>query len=205
MSMAQRLSWKFLASPASLRITQDTLRKARELAMLPQWLRSPANRRLSCSSSCLPCLTISAPSTSPCRPLPCAASRKRSQLRSLRDGQMMSDHEPFLPTSPDDAIMNLRSAAAALADADRARAYAAGRVREAVMAARVMKVSWESIGKELGVSRQAATERYGGELRAQLVVAWHSIEILLAQIAADRGHPDRPVDVLRKLGEDGAV
>jgi hypothetical protein len=118
---------------------------------------------------------------------------------------MMSDHQPFLPTSPDDAIKNLRSAAAVLADADRTRACAAGRVREAVMAARVMKVSWESIGKELGVSRQAATERYGGELRAQLVLAWHSIEILLAQIAADRGHPDRPVDVLNKLSEDGAV
>lgn len=118
---------------------------------------------------------------------------------------MMCDHEAFVPTSPDDAVVHLRSAAAALADADRARAYAVGRVREAVMAARVMKVSWESIGKELGVSRQAATERYGGEVRAQLVLAWHSIEILLAQIAADRGHPDPPVDVLEKLGQEGTI
>jgi hypothetical protein len=118
---------------------------------------------------------------------------------------MMTDHETFLPTSPDDAIVYLRSAAAALADADRARAKAAGRVREAVMAARVMKVSWESIGKELGVSRQAAAERYGGEVRAQLVLAWHGIEILLAQIAADRGMRDRPVDILEKLGREGAI
>ncbi len=68
-----------------------------------------------------------------------------------------------------------------------------------------MKVSWDTIGKELGVSRQAAAERFGGETRAQLVTAWHSIEVLLAPVAAARGFPFRPVELLKQFGREGVV
>lgn len=117
----------------------------------------------------------------------------------------MSNHATFLPTTPEDAVAHLRSAAAALASAEQARAGALATVREAVMAARVMKVSWDTIGRELGVSRQAAAERFGGDVRAQLVMAWHGIEVLLAEIAATYGYSGDATDLLEKFGREGAV
>jgi len=117
----------------------------------------------------------------------------------------MRDHSTLLPATTDDAIAHLRSAAVELAAADQARFDAIAAVREAVMAARVMKVSWDTIGKELGVSRQAAAERFGGDVRTQLVTAWHSIEILLAEIAAARGFRGRPLELLKQLEQEGAV
>jgi hypothetical protein len=117
----------------------------------------------------------------------------------------MRDHATFLPASPDDAVAHLRSVAVELVSAEQARANAVAAVREAVMAARLMKVSWDTIGKELGVSRQAAAERFGGDVRAQLVTAWNSIEILLAEIGAARGYAGRPTDLLEDLGREGTV
>jgi hypothetical protein len=117
----------------------------------------------------------------------------------------MHDHATFLPATPDVAIAHLRAATAALASAEEARADAVATVREAVMAARVMKISWDTIGNELGVSRQAAAERFGGNIRAQLVTAWHGIEMLLAEVAVARRYPRRPIELLEQLGREGAV
>lgn len=118
---------------------------------------------------------------------------------------MTAEHDTVLPATVEQARAHLRSAAAELAQAEHARGAAVGAVREPVMAARVMKVPWDAIGRELGVSRQAAAERFGGEVRAQLVSAWYSIETLLARVAAQRGYPERPTVLLARLGESGDV
>lgn len=68
-----------------------------------------------------------------------------------------------------------------------------------------MKVPWDTIGAELGVSRQAATERFGGNVRMQLVTAWHSIELLLAKIAQARGYGGQPKELLEELSREGSI
>jgi hypothetical protein len=117
----------------------------------------------------------------------------------------MRDQPTLLPASGDDAVTYLRSAASRLAAAKQVREAAVAEVREAVMAARVMKIPWDVIGAELGVTRQAAAERFGGGARTQLVLAWHSIEVLLAEIAATRQFSGRPLSLLRELERDGFV
>lgn len=121
-----------------------------------------------------------------------------------RPGGLFDDVR-VLPASADEAVVHLRAEAANLAEAERARRGAVAAVREAVMAARVMRVPWQVIGEALGVSRQAAAERFGGEVRAQLVLAWHSIEVRLAEVAATRKFRGRPMDLLEELARQGAV
>ena len=68
------------------------------------------------------------------------------------------DYEP----SPDDEVAVaqylLRRAALARAQSER-------QIREAVTAARQARMSWKRIGAELGISAQAAQQRYGLEQR----------------------------------------
>jgi len=68
------------------------------------------------------------------------------------------DYEP----SPDDEVAVaqylLRRAALARAQSER-------QIREAVAAARRARLSWKRIGTELGISAQAAQQRYGLEQR----------------------------------------
>lgn len=76
-------------------------------------------------------------------------------------------------------------------------------LREAVMAARAMKVPWTEIGTVLGLSRQAAQERLGGRLRDELVSGWHALETYLAPIADRLGVAGKPLTAVRLLGERG--
>jgi hypothetical protein len=117
----------------------------------------------------------------------------------------MPKYETVLPVSPEDAVVHLRSAVTTLVSVEQARSDAIAAVREAVMAARVMKVPWDAIGKELGVSRQAVSERFGGDVRMQLVTAWHSVELLLAKIALARGYQGQPKELLEQLSREGAI
>lgn len=52
-------------------------------------------------------------------------------------------------------------ALAAVGDANDAIQAAKKRLAESVQAARELGISWDTIGTELGVSRQAAQERFG--------------------------------------------
>lgn len=65
-------------------------------------------------------------------------------------------------TTPAEDIIDLRSVAAAVNDRDAAEQ----RVRDAVDAARANGRSWARIGIALGVSKQAAHERYGRPIHA---------------------------------------
>ena len=117
----------------------------------------------------------------------------------------MSEPATVLPSTALDAVKYVRDAASHLATVEQQRADALARVREAVMAARVMKVPWEIIGSELGVSRQAASERFGGDVRAHLVTAWHALDLLLAGVARRRRFKGRRIQLLRELETEGAV
>jgi hypothetical protein len=98
-----------------------------------------------------------------------------------------------------EAVSRLRSVVAQIRKSDE-------ELREAVMAARAIKLSWSAIGSAMGISRQAAAERFGGDLRYQLVTAWHSIEVQLARIADKRGlSPIRPLECLGTLSDEGLI
>lgn len=65
-------------------------------------------------------------------------------------------------TTPAEDIADLRAIAAAVNDRDAAEQ----RIRDAVDAARAAGRSWARIGIALGISKQAAWERYGRPPRA---------------------------------------
>ncbi|HEX6395657.1 MAG TPA: hypothetical protein VFZ97_19665 [Acidimicrobiales bacterium] len=112
---------------------------------------------------------------------------------------------PALVLDSEDAVRQLRSAATALTKAETRQEAALANVREAVAAARLMKVPWERIARELGVTRQAAADRFGGKIREELVRAWNSIEVQLTAIARARGIDPDPDELLRRLSNDGAL
>jgi hypothetical protein len=68
--------------------------------------------------------------------------------------QRFEDYEPMSGDEVDVAVYQLRRAAIARARSER-------QVLDAVLAARRAGVSWTRIGRELGVSAQAAQQRYG--------------------------------------------
>ncbi len=117
----------------------------------------------------------------------------------------MTEVATVLPATAEDAVAHLRAAAQALASAEKARVDALAAVREAVMAARVMKVHWDTIGTELGVSRQAAAERFGGDVRSHLVSAWHRIDLLLSEIALERRFKGSAPQLLQLLEDEGEI
>ena len=88
--------------------------------------------------------------------------RTRGQRDPQTDDQRAGAAETWLDsldpeTTPAEDIADLQAVAAAVNDRDAAEQ----RVREAVDAARANGRSWGRIGIALGVSRQAAHERYG--------------------------------------------
>jgi hypothetical protein len=88
---------------------------------------------------------------------------------------------------------DLRALAAAVEAARRADQQ----VREEVASARAVGHSWAAIGDVLGLSRQAAHQRYGAVDR--LVCDWAEIEDWARRIAERRGWDAAPVEVLKQL------
>ncbi len=81
---------------------------------------------------------------------------------------------------------------------------ARNRLREAVVAARLDGHSWADIGRALGVSRQAASQRF--ECDEQVAKAWHHVDMLLRVAATRRGWHGLDMDtVLARLSEEGAL
>jgi len=78
-------------------------------------------------------------------------------------------------------------------------------LKEAVVAARAISVPWADIGAAMGVTRQAASERFGGDVRGRLVNAWHAIEVQLRPIEVGRGLEGRPHKCLQQLRDEGLV
>ncbi len=106
-------------------------------------------------------------------------------------------YTPYFPRDQLSAVANLEQVAAT------SEAVAID-VRDAVSAARLMGVPWSVIGEALTLSRQAVSERFGGELRVDLTRAWQGVEVQLWQLAELRGGGP-PLACLRRLVEEGQL
>lgn len=75
--------------------------------------------------------------------------------------------------------------------------------REAVIAARLAGHSWADIATHLGVSRQAASERF--QCHEQVAKAWLEVERRLYQIASERTRTMDPMAIVLNLSDQGLL
>jgi hypothetical protein len=90
----------------------------------------------------------------------------------------------------------IRAAAAQARDAEAAK-------QVAVTAARVAGVTWTDVGDALGVTRQAARERYTAV--EQVAKAWKAIESHLSEVGARRGMARSTAEMVEVLRAEGSL
>lgn len=75
--------------------------------------------------------------------------------------------------------------------------------REAVVAARLAGRTWAEIARSLGVSRQAATERF--LCHEQVAKAWQQVEQRLSQLAGNKTPAPSPMVIVQELSDQGLL
>ncbi|WP_157465661.1 hypothetical protein [Cellulomonas sp. Leaf395] len=96
----------------------------------------------------------------------------------------------------DECLATVRLAVARESEASRATRLAIGQ-------ARIAGCSWDAIGRELGVTKQAARERY--LVLEHLAKAWDAIALQLAQVARARQWDKSDAEAVEALIADGVL